>query len=58
MWTFVEICVDFSDAHFITMQIGSEIALQEHPAYGQHVSLHNAQLLGCKALMVYNTCQT
>jgi len=34
MWTFVEICVDFGDAHFVTMQISLEIALQERPAYG------------------------
>ena len=44
--------MDFGDAHFAIMQLGSEITLQEHPAYGQHVSLYNTQLLGCKALTV------
>ena len=58
MRTFVEICVDFGDAHFVTMEIGSKIALQEYPAYGQQVSLHSAQLLGCKSLTVYNTSQS
>jgi len=38
--------------------IGSEITLREHPAYGQHVTLYNAQLLGWKALTVYNTCES
>ena len=58
MQTFVETCVDFGDVHFAIMQLGSEIALREHPAYGQHMTLYNAQLLGCKALTAYNTCES